>query len=325
MTVSLGVAGFDKQLLGDCTTAPHNTRSLKVSLRTSNPLRRGNWPFIRYVAFPRHAPSYKNVLSHAFVLIKPRPMKSMRGLNLLIITALVCGCAEGRKADVPLSYAKLDTGYLNSGIYDLGWVFVWDRTQKTLTAVGPLKVPEGLKDVGPTIEQQQTTLSADTDVEFSADIAKIVGTTASLQAQIARNTTTELDNVARETAAAEALLNFNNQKSRTWRQRLAKDYAGDNFRFLVIDRVLRGDKVSVGFNNTGAGSVGANVLQYGGLNIKVTYSGKSNFTQTGKGAPLVIQARMFQLTGKSADPEFVPVTGAETKQFNFQQAIKQGQ
>jgi hypothetical protein len=252
-------------------------------------------------------------------------MKSMRGLNLLIITALVCGCAEGRKADVPLSYAKLDTGYLNSGIYDLGWVFVWDRTQKTLTAVGPLKVPEGLKDVGPTIEQQQTTLSADTDVEFSADIAKIVGTTASLQAQIARNTTTELDNVARETAAAEALLNFNNQKSRTWRQRLAKDYAGDNFRFLVIDRVLRGDKVSVGFNNTGAGSVGANVLQYGGLNIKVTYSGKSNFTQTGKGAPLVIQARMFQLTGKSADPEFVPVTGAETKQFNFQQAIKQGQ
>jgi hypothetical protein len=24
-------------------------------------------------------------------------------------------------ANVPLSYAKLDTGYLNSGIYDLGW------------------------------------------------------------------------------------------------------------------------------------------------------------------------------------------------------------
>jgi hypothetical protein len=248
-----------------------------------------------------------------------------RILGPIILTVVLSACAQTRTANVPLSYAKLDTGYLNSGIYDLGWVFVWDRTQGTLTALSPLSVPKSLKSVGPTIDQQQTSLSSDTDIEFSADVTKIAGATGNLKSQIARSTTTELDNVARETADAEDLLNFDNKKSREWRKRLAHDYPGDSFRFILVDRVLRGDKVSVGFNNSVNGSLGANVLQYGDLKVKVTYSGKSNFLQTGKTIPLVFQARMFKLVGESNDLQFTPVTGVEAKQFNFQQAIKQSQ
>ena len=248
-----------------------------------------------------------------------------RTLGLIILTAILCGCAQTRTANVPLSYAKLDTGYLNSGIYDLGWVFVWDRTQGTLTALSPLRVPTSLKHLGPTVAQQQTSLSSDTDIEFSADVTKIAGATANLKSEIARSTTTELDKFARETADAEDVLNIDNKKSREWRKRLAHDYAGDSFRFVLVDRVLRGDKVSVGFNNSVNSSVGANILQYGDLKVKVTYSGKNNFLQTGKSIPLVFQAKMFKLVGESNDPQFTPVTGAEAKQFNFQQAIRQSQ
>ena len=146
-----------------------------------------------------------------------------RTLGLIILTAILCGCAQTRTANVPLSYAKLDTGYLNSGIYDLGWVFVWDRTQGTLTALSPLRVPTSLKHLGPTVAQQQTSLSSDTDIEFSADVTKVAGATANLKSEIARSTTTELDKVARETADAEDLLNIDNKKSREWRKRLAHD------------------------------------------------------------------------------------------------------
>ena len=248
-----------------------------------------------------------------------------RTLGLIILTAILCGCAQTRTANVPLSYAKLDTGYLNSGIYDLGWVFVWDRTQGTPTALSSLTVPASLKHLGPTVAQQQTSLSSDTDIEFSADVTKVAGATANLKSEIARSTTTELDKVARETADAEDLLNIDNKKSRGWRKRLAHDYAGDSFRFALVDRVIRGDKVSVGFNNSVNSSAGANILQYGDLKVKVTYSGKNNFLQTGKSIPLVFQARMFKLVGESNDPQFTPVTGAEAKQFNFQQAIRQSQ
>ena len=247
-----------------------------------------------------------------------------RTLGLIILTAILGACAQTRTANVPLSYAKLDTGYLNSGIYDLGWVFVWDRTQGTLTALSPLRIPRSLKDVGQTIDKQQTNLSSDTDIEFSADVAKIAGATANLKSEIARSTTTELDKFARETAHAEDLLNIDNKKSREWRKRLAHDYAGDSFRFVLVDSVLRGDKVSVGFNNSVNSSVGANILQYGDLKVKVTSSGKNDFLQTGKSIPLVFHAKMFKL-GESNDPEFTPVTGAEAKQFNFQQAIRQSQ
>ena len=67
------------------------------------------------------------------------------------------------------------------------------------------------------------------------------------------------------------------------------------------------------------------MLQYGDLKVKVTYSGQDNFTQTGTNIPLVFHARMFKLVGEPNDPQFTPVTGAEAKQFNFQQAIKQSQ
>jgi hypothetical protein len=249
-----------------------------------------------------------------------------RTLGLIILTAILCGCAQTRTANVPLSYAKLDTGYLNSGIYDLGWIFVWDRTQATLTPETHLKVPKTLTDIGSIVDKQQTNLASDTDVEFSADVAKIAGATANLKSEIARSTSTELDKVARVAVGEpQDLLNFNNLPSRSWRKRLAHDYPGDTFRFVLVDAIMRGNKVSVGFKNSVNSSVGANVLQYGDLKVKVTYSGQNNFTQTGTNIPLVFHARMFKLVGESNDPQFAPVTGAEAKQFNFQQAIRQSQ
>ena len=45
-------------------------------------------------------------------------------LQWLLGAILLNSCAHIPTANVPLSFAKLDTGYLNSGIYDLGQVFV---------------------------------------------------------------------------------------------------------------------------------------------------------------------------------------------------------
>jgi hypothetical protein len=114
----------------------------------------------------------------------------------VVAAGFLSSCAS--TANVPLSYAKLDTGYLNSGIYDLGALFVWDRIQQTLSPLPPLSVPKSMRNMGSTIEQQQNTLSSDTEIDFSGDVAKVA--TASLKAQIAHSTTAELTNVASETA-----------------------------------------------------------------------------------------------------------------------------
>jgi hypothetical protein len=224
-----------------------------------------------------------------------------------------------------MSYAKLDVGYLNTGDYDLGWVFLWDRTERTLTSIVPLKVPDRLKDVGTTVDQQQGSLSSDTDVELSGDLTKTAAVSAELQGRIARSTTTELDKFARETVSADDLLNLDNKQTRDWRKRLIERFPGDNFRFVLVDRILRGDKVSVAFNNSTGGSAGANVLAYGNFKVKVTYDGKSSFVQTGKGIPLIFQTHIFKLTGNADNPEFQLLTGHEATQFNFQKAIKREQ
>jgi len=93
----------------------------------------------------------------------------------------------------------------------------------------------------------------------------------------------------------------------------------------IQDRILRGSKVSLAFNSSGSGSVGANILAYGNLKVKVTYDGKSSFVETGKGIPLVFQTHIFKLTGEANNPEFRLLTGPEATQFNFQKAIKREQ
>jgi hypothetical protein len=123
-------------------------------------------------------------------------MKAICLLKLLALASLLSGSAH--TANVPMSYAKLDVGYLDTGNYDLGWVFLWDRTERTLTSLPPLKVPDRLKDVGKTVDQQQGTLSANTDMELSADLTKTGAASGELQGRIARSTTTELDKFARE-------------------------------------------------------------------------------------------------------------------------------
>jgi hypothetical protein len=245
-------------------------------------------------------------------------MKSKAFAFLAIV--FVSGCAQMPTANVPLSYAKLDSGYLNSGIYDLGSVFAWDRDNNTLTRMDPLTVSPSLKRVGVLVALQRANLSSDTDIEFSGNIA--AKASANLKTTIARNTTTELDQVAQETARTEALLNADNKKTRSWRQGLAKTFAEGNMRLVLVDQVLRGKKVLVGFSNSAAASPGANILKYGDVTLRVTYGGQGTFTQTGKGVPLVIQARLFRLAKDSEDPQFIQVTGTEAAQFNFQQAIK---
>lgn len=250
-------------------------------------------------------------------------MKRICLLQFVASAALLSGCAN--TANVPMSYAKLDAGYLNTGNYDLGWVFLWDRSERTLTSLDPLKVPDKLKEVGTTFDHQQGSLSSDTDIELSADLTKTAAASGELQGRIARSTTTELDKFERVTVPADDLLNFDNKATRVWRKRLLQQFPGDNFRFVLVDRVVRGDKVSVVFNNSGSGSVGANILAYGNLKVKVTYDGKSSFVETGKGVPLVFQTHIFKLGGDANNPEFRLLTGPEATQFNFQKAIKREQ
>jgi hypothetical protein len=250
-------------------------------------------------------------------------MTSCKPLVAIAIAGLCNACSPfAPTANVPTSYAKLDTGYLNSGIYDLGWVFAWHRSDQVLRRVGPLVVPKSLKDQGVRVGKQKTALSADTEVEFSGDLSKLGQATASLKATVARNTTTQLDNVVRETVSSDELLNYDNISTRAWRRRVARDFPSDEYRFLVIDGVMRGDKVTVGLKHTRETSAEANVINIGKAKLKVKYSGENTYTQSGTDVPLVVQARLFRLTTTDEDPQFVPVSAREAKEFNFQEAIK---
>ena len=248
-------------------------------------------------------------------------MKS-RASALVILALVVTGCSQIPTANVPLSYARLDAGYLNSGIYDLGQVFVWDREQKTLRPLLPLKLTDDLKERGSRFTQQKMSLSTGTEVDLSGNFPQTAS--AAVKGAITRSTTTELDNVARETTSAEDVLNLENAATRKWRERVAHDYPGDNFRFVVIDRVLRGDKVVVSFNRANSGAAQANVVQLPGTEFKfaVTYNNQNSVTQSGNDVPLAFQVALFKLSDSATDPQFLPLTGAEATQFDFQKAVK---
>ena len=226
-------------------------------------------------------------------------------------------------ANVPLSYARLDAGYLNSGyaVISVRCLCGIGR-KKTLRPLLPLKLTDDLKERGSRFTQQKMSLSTGTEVDLSGNFPQTAS--AAVKGAITRSTTTELDNVARETTSAEDVLNLENAATRKWRERVAHDYPGDNFRFVVIDRVLRGDKVVVSFNRANSGAAQANVVQLPGTEFKfaVTYNNQNSVTQSGNDVPLAFQVALFKLSDSATDPQFLPLTGAEATQFDFQKAVK---
>ena len=247
---------------------------------------------------------------------------------VLIVHAIVASglsaCSSTSTVNVPLSYAKLDTGYVNSGLSELGNVFVWDNKNKVLFDEGHLNVPKELEEVGSTVAVQQATLANDTEIEASADVSKYLAN-GSLSAAVARNTSTELDNVNRLNTDALSLVNFDNPTTRDWRQKMAARYPGNNYEFFVVDRVISGNKLTVGSNASQSAGGGANIISVAAnVKVSVKYDSKDSYTEQappGQSVPLVIRGTLLRLGGSASDPAFSSVSIQEVKAFNLQRAM----
>ena len=242
----------------------------------------------------------------------------------LLAAIALSACGTTPTVNVPLSFAKLDTGYINSGIYDLGDVLVWDNKNKVFFEEGHLAVPKELEQTGSSVGLQQASLSKDTEIEGLADVSKSVAQ-ATISAAVAHSTTTQLENVNRVTVDAQALVNYDNDITRAWRKKMAGRYVGDQYEFFVVDRVVVGNKLTVSSSASQSAGAGANVISVS-VNVKVAvkYNSQNTYTEDagpGKAATLVIRGTLLRLGGGGADPQFEQVSSQELRAFNVQKAM----
>ena len=233
-------------------------------------------------------------------------------------------CTTTSTVNVPLSYAKLDTGYVNSDFYDLGQVFVWDKTGQILYDEGHLNVPQDAEQVGGTVALQQASLSRDTEMNASADISQYV-VNGSLHAAVARNTSTQLENVNRVTTDALGLVNLDNPITRDWRRKMASRYPGPGYEFFVVNQVISGSKLTVSSATSQGAAAGANIVQVAAnVKVSVQYDSKNTYTEAappGQSVTLVIRGTLLRLDGSLTDPTFLSCPSADIKAFNLQHAI----
>lgn len=252
-------------------------------------------------------------------------MKTALFLAQAALVVVLTGCGSTASVDVPLSYAKLDSGYINSGLYDIGDVFVWDKTNNVLTNDTHLSVPQASLQSGSQVALQQASLSTSTDIVASADLTAYKAN-GSLSAAVARSTSTQLENARRQRTDALDLANYDNAITLAWRKRMAQEYPGNNFEFFVLDRAIAGSKLTVSNTAAKSASAGANIVSLGtNVKVSVTYNAKNDYVSTaeqGQSAPLVITGTLLRLEGPASDPQFVLASSQETKAFNLQHAMK---
>lgn len=240
--------------------------------------------------------------------------------------AVALSACTTTSVNVPLAYAKLDAGYINAGFYQLGHVFVWDRKNQVLLDEKSIVVPPANWEVSETVGKQLASLSTDTNIELSGAAATQTVADASVKAAVAHSTTTELDNAHAVTIYPLDWVNLDNDITRQWRQRLANNYAGGDYEFYVLDRVVAGEKIKVGMDASHSAGAGANIISVGAnVKLAVTFDSKDSYEKDappGATDTLLIRGTLLRLdTSTPGQPEFVRASQADARAFSFQKAI----
>lgn len=234
-----------------------------------------------------------------------------------LLTTALLGC-QSQVITPSFEYASTSLGVYNSGLLNVGQLFVWDTRDNTLTRLDEIPFPST-----PTSKTNPTTLVASniSSVGFSAGVDSAVKVTAS--AAIRDNVSIQVQNGSREEYGSTITLlsnEINRKKSAGedvdtgWLLRKAAE-PDSSLRYILIRGMVISDKAELLAKNTGGGELVLVIPGGKGGKAKVDLSKEALASCTGPRSPCFLSFRVLKAYyNASGNYDFEPVPGVSTSQ-----------
>ena len=232
-------------------------------------------------------------------------MKQIKILLLSgLVTLLFTGC--GGQLNMPLSYAKVSRGYLNSSNHSLGKVYLWDTQTKKRQSIKLLKsdLPDNnatKTSIGKRYEKKIANIDQNTKIDATGTfIPEDIYVDAKAEFVKATNVLIK-DYQLKEFDDPRYLMN--SKHLRRWRESLVTDGYLDNnrYKFILISEIVEGKQALITLDNNASVSAESNVIKVGSYNFKTTYNRKQREEIKGKeDVPLIVVVTVFDF---KSDPE----------------------
>lgn len=262
----------------------------------------------------------------------------MKNIMLSVGTILLLSGCVPTKVDMDLEHAKISGGFYNSSKDNLGDVYIWDVNASTLQKIKTI-TPNRLDDNSTRVRKgylwnnDTATVSRNTNIFVGADISD------KLIQEIEGNARTAFANATKVYIKNYQTIVFNDspytmnaESRRYWREYLASDKLPNgqnkyldnpNFKFVLINEVIMGEKASISFDKNFSSSTEANILKVGKHEFEVTYGKQiSAELEAKEHAPLIVKAIVFDFKTDNSQTNyrglrFYPSSGRESI-FDYQ-------
>ncbi|WP_457811341.1 hypothetical protein [Sinorhizobium meliloti] len=231
---------------------------------------------------------------------------------IMLATVPLLGC----QSDVirpSFEYASTSLGVYNSGLLNVGQLFLWDARENTLTRLDEIPFPDT-----PTSKTSPTTLVASniSSVAFSAGIDSAVKANAS--AAIRDNVSIQVQNGSREEyrSTISLIANEINRKKSSgedvdngWLLRRAAE-PDSELRYIIIRGLVTSDKAELVAKNTAGGELALIIPGAKGGNLKVDLSKEALASCTGSRSPCFLSFQVLKaFINQNGNYDFEPVRG----------------
>ncbi|TAY14023.1 hypothetical protein [Rhizobium leguminosarum] len=243
----------------------------------------------------------------------------------MVRNALICvgfalvGCQSTTTITPSFEYASTSLGVYNSGLLNVGQLFVWDRKDNTLTRLDEVPFPSP-----PASTTEPTTLTASniSSVSFSAGVSAAVKAGAS--AAIRDNVSIEVQRGSREEYNSTITLisneiirkrNAGEDVDRNWLlSRAAKENSGLDY--VMVRGVVKSDKAELIARNAVNGKLEISAPGEKGGNVSIDLSKESLASCVGDRSPCFLSFQVLDpYINAKGNYDFEPVRGVSNSQI----------
>ncbi len=210
-----------------------------------------------------------------------------------ILTLVLAGC---RTIPIDVSHASTDKGYLNSGLRNLGALYLLDTSDGKISELGSVELSNRTR--GAIFEEQTArgvrgiVVGADIDVGAQARIENEISTHSYIKLVNAfdESYTRTFNDLSKEINRREA---DGEDLGFSWFLDEAVE-AGSGLRYLLIYSTIRADEAVIGYRNAVSSEGSLNVPIRGRGNLNVEISGLSEEKWKGKEVPVLVRYHVIQ-------------------------------
>lgn len=215
-------------------------------------------------------------------------------LLTLFLTMTLLGC---RSVPIDVSHASTDKGFLNSGLRDLGELYVLNSDTGALTELATIDLQQ--RSRGDVFSQNFARNVRGVEIGGNVD----VGAKAGFAADIAQNSFIRLTNAFDESYTntfRDLSIEINTREAAgedlgfTWFLDQASE-TGSPLRYLLVYSTIRADEAIVGYGNSIAANGELSVPVQGRGDVDIEVSGLSQEEFRGSGIPVLVNYHVIQV------------------------------